>query len=74
MQNHRERLLGYSLILEKFCDIFQECFPANIYLFKVNNRNTRKKGVKYVQKHQNEVSDVVLAFLLLTLKIFHTFF
>ena len=23
-------------------------FPANIYLFKVNNRNTRK-GVKYVQ-------------------------
>ena len=49
MQNHRERLLGYSLILEKFCDIFQECVPANIYLFKVNNRNTRKKGVKYVQ-------------------------
>ena len=24
--------------------------PANIYLFKVNNRNTRKKGVKHVQK------------------------
>ena len=23
-------------------------YPANIYLFKVNNRNTRK-GVKYVQ-------------------------
>ena len=23
-------------------------FPANFYLFKVNNRNT-KKGVKYVQ-------------------------
>ena len=24
-------------------------FLANIYLFKFNNRNTRKKGVEYVQ-------------------------
>ena len=23
--------------------------PANIYLFKVKNKNTSKKGVKYVQ-------------------------
>ena len=27
--------------------------PANIYLFKVNNRNTRK-GVKYVQRCQKK--------------------
>ena len=37
-----------------------------------------EKGLKYVQsyqwKHQNNVIDVVLVFLLLTLKIFHTFF
>ena len=24
-------------------------FPANIYLFKVNNINIRKKEVKYIQ-------------------------
>ena len=29
-------------------DLGIENYPANIYLFKVNNRNTRK-GVKYVQ-------------------------
>ena len=43
---------------------------ANIYLFKVNNRNTRKK----VWNVQSYVNDVVLMFLLLTLTIFHTFF
>ena len=32
-------------------------------MFKVNNK-----------KHQNDVNDVVLVFLLLTLNIFHTFF
>ena len=49
--------------------------PANIYMFKVNNKS---RGVKYVQskqwKHQNNVSDLVLVFLVLTLNIFHTFF
>ena len=28
--------------------VFEKIFPANIYLFKVDNRNT-KKVVKYVQ-------------------------
>ena len=28
--------------------VIEKIFPANIYLFKVDNRNT-KKGVKYVQ-------------------------
>ena len=39
---------------------------------------TLKKVVNYVQsnwqKHQNDVIDVVLVFLLVNLKIFHTFF
>ena len=39
--------------------------PANIYLFKVNNRNIRK-SVKYVQsqqwKHENDVIYVVMVF------------
>ena len=46
--------------------LFAVCsHPANIYLFEVNNRNTRKRC-------GNDVIDVV--FLLLTLNIFHTFF
>ena len=51
--------------------------PANIYLFKFNNENTRKRCEicwKSTRKHQNDVNDVVLVFLLLTLNIFHTFF
>ena len=39
---------------------------------------TLKKVVNYVQsnwqKHQNDVIDVVFVFLLVNLKIFHTFF
>ena len=43
-------------------DSFNNClYPANIYLLKVNNRNTRAIGV-------------VLVSFLLTLNIFHTFF
>ena len=45
-----------------------------IKLVKVNKKKHWKKGVKYVQsqpwKHQNNVSDMVLVFLLLTLNIF----
>ena len=37
--------------------------PANIYLFKFNNKKTRKRC---------EI-DVFLVFLLLSLNIFHTF-
>ena len=31
----------------------RKTFPANIYLFKVNNRNTRKKGEIYSVKNKN---------------------
>ena len=51
--------------------------PANISLVKVNIRNNKKSCEicsKLTLKHQNNVTDVVLVFLLLTLKIFHTFF
>ena len=42
--------------------------PANIFLFKVNIRNTRKKCKicsKLTIKHQNNVNDIVLVILLL---------
>ena len=50
--------------------------PANIYLFKVSKRNTRKRGEvssKLTRKHRNEIIGVVLVFLLLILNTFHTF-
>ena len=49
--------------------------PVNIYLFTVDNRNTRKKCEicsKLTVRHQNNI-DVVQVSLLLTLNIFHTF-
>ena len=53
-------------------------FPGNIYLFKVNNRNTKKRceicSKLTIKKHQNDVNDVVPVFLLLTWNIFHTYF
>ena len=55
--------------------------PVNIYLLKVNDRDTRKKceicsklTIKTVEQRQTTSVDVVLVFLLLTLNIFHTFF
>ena len=38
----------------------KEIDPANIYLFKVNNRNTRKgcEICSKLTKHQNDVNDV----------------
>ena len=52
-------------------------FPASIYLFKANNRNTRKRCEmcsKIIIKTQKDVIDVILMFLLLTVNIFHRFF
>ena len=51
-------------------------FPASIYLFNANSRNTTKKCEicsKLTKKLQNEVWRL-LVFLLLALNIFHTFF
>ena len=58
-----------------FCT-FSRHFLANIYSFKFNNRSIRKRCEicsKLTIKHQNNVNDAVLVFLLLTLNIFHTF-
>ena len=57
------------------------CYPANIYLFKVNNRNTRKRCeicskliIKIPERRHWPLSGVfVLVFLMLTLNIFNTF-
>ena len=52
-------------------------FPAKIYLFKVNYRNTRKKS-EICSKLNNEKPERRQrrrsCVLLLTLNIFHTFF
>ena len=60
------RLTGYlswiSLHLNRFSFIIRS---ANIYLFKVNSRNTRKRCEicsNLTKKHQNNVIDVVLVF------------
>ena len=52
-------------------------YPVNIYLFKVNNRNTREWYEIFSNltiKHQNDVNDIILMFLLSALNIFRTFF
>ena len=46
---------------------------ANVYLFKVNKRNTRK-DVKYVQKTPERRHSAGSGVLLLTLNIFHNIF
>ena len=55
----------YSCI---FCALHKQ-YPANIYLFKVNKRNTSKR-----YQICSHVIDVVLVLLLLTLNIFQTHF
>ena len=66
---------AFEVILLLAFDKFN--FQANIYLFKVAVER-QEKGIKYVQseqlKNQNDVNDIVLLLLLLTLNIFHTFF
>ena len=52
-------------------------FSANIYPFKVNNRDTIKrfeKSSKLTIKTTEQRHDIVLMFFLLILNIFHTFF
>ena len=54
-------------------------FPGNICLLSVNNRDTRKgceicSKLKIKKARQNNVNEVALMFLSLTLNIFHFFF
>ena len=51
--------------------------PANLYLFKTNNRNFSKRCEvcsKLIKKLRNNVVNVALLFSLLTLNILHTFY
>ena len=50
-----------------------QTFPAGIYLFKVNNENTRANSEicsKLTKRDQNNVNKVILVSLLLTSNIF----
>ena len=50
--------------------------PASKYMLSFNNRNTRNRFEicsKLTIKHQNDVNDIVLVFLLLTLNTFRFF-
>ena len=56
---------------------FHKRFPANIYLFKVNNKKHQNDVIYiyiYIYIIHIYIYEVGLVFLLLTLKIFHTFF
>ena len=62
--------MGWGWLSTVTEDLRNVNFPANIYFFKVNNRNPGKRCEicsKLTLKHQNDVSDVVLLFLLLIL-------
>ena len=49
-------------------------YPANIYLFKFNNKNIGKRCEICSELTIKTPKDVVLVFLLLTLNIFYTCF
>ena len=57
-----------SVIARHLTQTYQQIFTC-----PMSTMETLEKGVKYVQRHQNEVVDVALVLLLLTLNIFHTF-
>ena len=55
------------------CDENSDCTSVDIYMFKINNGNTRTMCEicsKLTLKTQNEVTDVVLMALSLALNIF----
>ena len=79
MEGWREMGQVNSLIVVKNFKTFKVTpfNPAGNYMFKVNNRNTRKKMwnmFKFNKKDVNDANVVALVSLLLTLNIFHTLF
>ena len=71
-QFHVTSLVPYPGIISSFFN----SYTANIYLFKVINRNTRRCKIcsKLTIKILDVTDVVVLVSLLQTLNIFHTFF
>ena len=47
--------------------------PANMHLFRVNNKNTKKRCELCSKLTIKNVNHVVVVFLLLTLNVFHIF-
>ena len=67
-------IISYANHLQK--RLYGEDLNINSYLFKINNRYTRKICeicTKLIIRHQNEVTGVYLAFLWLALNIFTHF-
>ena len=63
-------------ICDCFCDTKALRYPAIIYLFQANIRNTRKRCeicLKLTIKTPERRHKVVLVFLLLTIDVFQTF-
>ena len=66
-------LIIINFYFNRLCNnLWKTEYLTNIYLFKINNRSTRKKR-DYMFKDTVEVNDIVLVSLLLTLNIFQTF-
>ena len=55
-------LISIKFYVYYLFEISEESYPVNVYLFKVNNRNTRKRcGIcsKLTINHQDNVDDVI---------------
>ena len=66
-------LIIINFYLNRLCNnLWKTEYLTNIYLFKINNRSSRKKR-DYMFKDTVEVNAIVLVSLLLTLNIFQTF-
>ena len=74
------KILFHEILGKKTLSVYPslKCmYPANIYLFKVNNRSTRKSCEicsKLTTETPEPRRDVFLVFLLLNLNMFQTFF
>ena len=75
---HKQTLQSNTYMDKKSRIFERNVIPAGIYLFKINNRNTRARyeiGLKLTIKTlKNDSNTIVLVSLLLTLNTFYTLF
>ena len=64
----------FTLLENFYLKIIHKNYPGNIYLFKVNNRNTRKRYEIMFKLNNKSTRTTSLVFLLLPLNLFHKFF
>ena len=79
LQADTEILIIYNLSLKKLIHLQCNTLPANIYLLKINNRNSIKKVWNMFQVNNKNTRTTVFIVNLLTItvfivNIFHTFF